>query len=125
MYKKSFVIAVALCLSLMLVMVGCAKKHVRHLASDVGLVTPGTTTKQKVVNYLGQPDVEYKMSGGGLLWVYYEERSNMLRDTPYIGEKIGEETYEVVKVTFNGDIVDTIVYRTMGEEEFEKTGFTE
>jgi len=125
MYKKILVIAVALCLSLMLGPAGCAKKHVRHLASDAGLVTPGTTTKQKVVNYLGPPDVEYKTSGGDVLWVYYEERSSMLRDTPYIGKNIGEETYEVVKVTFNGDIVQTIVYKTMGEEEFAQTGYSE
>ena len=125
MYKKWFIIAVALCLSLTLGMVGCAKKHVRHLASDVGMVTPGTTTKQKVVNYLGQPDAEYKMSDGGVLWVYYEERSSMLHDTPYIGNKIGEETYEVVKVTFNGDIVQTIGYRTMSEEGFKEAGFAE
>ncbi len=122
MYKKLFVIAVALCLSLMLGTAGCARKNVRHLASDVGLVTPGTTTKQEVFNYLGQPDEEYKMTGGGLLWVYYEAKSTMLRDTPYIGKKIGEETYEVVKVTFNGDIVQTIGYRAMSEEEFKEIG---
>ena len=122
MYNKLFVIAVALCLTLMLGMVGCARKSVRHLASDVGLVTPGTTTKQEVFNYLGQPDEEYKMDGGGLLWVYYEAKSSMLRDTPYVGEKIGEETYEIVKVTFNGDIVQTIGYRTMSEEDFKEIG---
>ncbi|MDH3390260.1 MAG: hypothetical protein OEL85_00480 [Desulfobulbaceae bacterium] len=122
MYKKSFVIVVALCLSLMLGTVGCARKKVRHLASDCGLVTPGITTKQEVVNYLGQPDSAYKLPEGNLLWVYYESKSTMWRDTPYIGEKIGEETYEIVKVTFNGDIVQSIVYRTMSEEDFKEIG---
>ena len=122
MNNKSFVIAVVLCLTLMLGMVGCARKTVRHLASDVGLVTPGTTTKQEVVNYLGQPDEEYKMAGNGFLWVYYEAKSSMLRETPYLGEKFGEETYEIVKVTFNGDIVQTIGYRTMSEEDFKEFG---
>jgi hypothetical protein len=125
MYKKWFIVAVALCLSLMLGTVGCARKNVRHLASDVGMITPGTTTKQEVVNYLGQPDAEYKMTEGGLLWVYSEAKKTMLRDTPYIGGKIGEETYEVVKVTFNGDIVQTIGYRTMSEEDFKETGLAE
>jgi hypothetical protein len=46
----------------------------------------------------------------------------MLHDTPYIGEKIGEETYEIVKVTFNGDIVQSIRYRTMSEEDFKEIG---
>ena len=125
MYKKLLVIAVALSLSLILGTIGCARKNVRHLASDVGLVTPGKSTKQEVANYLGQPDAEYKMAGGNLLWVYYEEDSDMLRDTPYIGEKIGEDTYEVVKVTFNGDVVQDIGYRTMSEEDFKETGFAE
>ena len=125
MYKKWFIVAVALCLSLMLGTAGCARKNVRHLASDVGLITPGTSTKQDVVNYLGQPNSEYKMPDGGLLWVYYETKKTVLRDTPYIGGKIGEETYEVVKVTFNGDIVQTIGYRSMSEEDFKETGLAE
>ena len=125
MYKKVFFIFVVLCLSFMLGMAGCSRKNVRHLASDVGLVTPGTTTKQEVVTYLGTPDAEYKLTGGDLLWVYYEAKKTMLRDTPYIGEKIGEEAYEIVKVTFNGEIVKAIGYMTMREEEFKESGFAE
>jgi len=125
MYKKWIVVAVVLCLSLMLGTAGCARKNVRHLASDVGMISPGTTTKQEVFNYLGQPDAEYKMTEGGLLWVYYEARKTMLRDTPYIGKKVGEETYEVVKVTFNGDIVQTVGYRAMSEEDFKEIGLAE
>ena len=125
MYKKWLIIVVALCLSLMLGTAGCARKNVRHLASDVGMITPGTSTKQEVVNYLGQPNAEYKMTGGGILWVYSEARSSMLHDIPYIGGKIGEETYEVVKVTFIGDIVQTIGYRTVSEEDFKETELAE
>ena len=40
---------------------GCAKKNVRHLASDVCLVTPEQTTKEQVLSYLGQPDEQYEM----------------------------------------------------------------
>ena len=122
MYNKTFVIAAALCLSLMLGMVGCAKKDVKHLASDVCMVTPGTSTKQEVLNFLGQPDAEYELAGGGILWVYHEAKKSILRGTPYIGEKISEETYEVVKVTFNGENVQNIDYRTMSEEEFDEAG---
>ncbi len=125
MYKKWLIIVVALCLSLMLGTAGCARKNVRHLASDVGMITPGTSTKQEVVNYLGQPDAEYKITGGDVLWVYSEARSSMLHGTPYIGGKIGGETYEVVKVTFIGDIVQTIGDRTLSEEEFKETELAE
>jgi hypothetical protein len=44
----------------------------------------------------------------------------LLRDTPYVGDRIGEETYEVVKVTFNGDIVQSVDFRIMSEEDFKK-----
>ena len=120
MYKKVFVIALALSLALLSGMVGCSRKSVRHLASDVCLVTPGQTVKQEVLNYLGQPDAQYEMADGNVLWIYYEARKDLLRSTPYIGEKIGEETYEIVRVVFNGDNVQNIVYRTMKEEEFEE-----
>ncbi len=122
MYKKILLIAVVFFSALVMGMVGCARKTVRHLASDVGLVNPGTTTKQEVLTYLGQPDEEYKSAGTTILWVYYEARKSMLRDTPYVGDKFGEETYEIVKVTFNGDIVQEVDYRTMSEEDFKKTG---
>lgn len=125
MYKKSHVIAAALCFSVISGMAGCGGKYVRHLASDVSMVTPGTTTKQEVINYLGQPDVEYEMAAGDILWVYYEERKDLLRKTPYIGYKIGKETYEIVRVTFSGDNVENIDYMTMKEDEFKESGLAE
>ena len=125
MYRKSFIIAVALGFSLMAVLAGCGGKQVRHLASDASLVTPGTSTKQEVINYLGQPDAEYETTGGNTLWVYYEARPDLLRKTPYIGERFGKETYEIVKVTFSGDNVEDIGYRTMKEDEFKESGIAE
>jgi hypothetical protein len=125
MFKKSLFIIVILCLLLVFGGTGCARKTVRHLASDVSMVNPGTTTKQEVVIYLGQPDEEYQAADGAVLWVYHEARKSLLRDTPYVGDKIGEKTYEVVKVTFNGDIVQTVDFRTMSEEDFKKNSSVE
>jgi len=99
---------------------GCAKKNVRHLASDVCLVTPDKTTKEQVLTYLGQPDGQYEMADGGETWIYYDVKKTALRDTPYIGDKIGDKKYEMVKVTFGGDIVQTCIYRLLTEEEFEE-----
>ena len=125
MYKKVFFVAFAISLLLISGMVGCARKNVRHLVSDVSLVSPGTTKKQEVLDYLGQPDAEYKIEDGGVLWVYYEEKNNLLGKTPYFGEKFGKKTYEVVKVLFAGDDVQSIGYRTMREEDFDESGFDE
>ncbi|MDH3332151.1 MAG: hypothetical protein OEL68_07490 [Desulfobulbaceae bacterium] len=122
MHKKVYVMAVAICLALFMVMAGCAKKNVRHLASDVCLVTPEETTKEQVLTYLGQPDEQYEMAEGGETWIYYDVKKTALRDTPYIGDKIGDKKYEMVKVMFAGDIVRTCVYRLLTEEEFAEGG---
>ncbi|UCD65292.1 MAG: hypothetical protein JSW69_04460 [Deltaproteobacteria bacterium] len=120
MYKKWYGMAVVLCVVLFMGMTGCAKKNVRHLASDVCLVSPEKTTKEQVLTYLGQPDAQYEMADGSELWVYYDVQKTALRNTPYIGDKLGEKKYETVKVTFRGDIVQTSVYRLLTEEEFEE-----
>ena len=119
MQNKRFLMAAMLCLALFMGIGGCAKKNVRHLASDVCLVNPEQSTKEQVLAYLGLPDEQYELAEGGEIWVYYDEEKTVLRDTPYIGEKIGEKNYETVKVTFKGDIVQTCVYRLLTEEEFQ------
>ena len=125
MSRKSCVITFVLFFLIMSGIVGCAGKQVRHLASDASMVTPGTTTKQEVLNYLGQPDVEYQTDKGETLWVYYEEREDLFRKTPYIGKMIGKESYEIVKVVFNGNNVEHIAYSTMREDEFKKSGLAQ
>ncbi len=122
MHKKVYVVAVATCLAFFMGMAGCAKKNVRHLASDVCLVTPEKTTKEQVLTYLGQPDEQYEMAEGGETWIYYDVNKSALHDTPFIGQKIGDKKYEMVKVTFGGEIVQTCVYRLLTEEEFEEGG---
>ncbi|MEJ2333219.1 MAG: hypothetical protein P8Y08_10630 [Desulfobulbaceae bacterium] len=107
MHKKVYVMAVAICLALFMVMAGCA---------------PEETTKEQVLTYLGQPDEQYEMAEGGETWIYYDVKKTALRDTPYIGDKIGDKKYEMVKVMFGGDIVRTCVYRLLTEEEFAEGG---
>jgi len=122
MDKKWYILAFAFCLALLIGVTGCAKKNVRHLASDVCLITPERTTKEQVLTYLGQPDEQYEMADGTKTWVYYSVKKSMLVDTPYVGDKIGDKKYEMVKVTFGGDIVQTCVYRLLTDEEFQEGG---
>lgn len=119
MSNKWYIVAAVFC-ALVLMMTGCAKKNVRHLASDVCLITPEVSTREDVLTYLGQPDEQYEMTDGSETWFYHELRKSMLADTPYLGDKLGDKTYETVKVTFAGDIVRTCVYRSMSEEEFQE-----
>lgn len=125
MQNKFSVMAAVLSVLLFLGMSGCAQKAVRHLASDVCLISPEKTTKEQVVTYLGQPDAQYEMEDGTESWVYYEVKKSTLQDTPYIGDKIGDKKYEMVKVTFGNDIVQTCVYRLLSEEEFSENGLVQ
>ena len=118
MHKNMYIVAVALCVALFMGMAGCAKKNVRHLASDVSLITPEKTTKGQVLTYLGQPDEQNEMADGSETWIYYDVKKDALHGTPYIGDKIGDKKYEMVKVTFGDEIVQTCIYRLLTDEEF-------
>ena len=122
MLSKRSTLLVFLFLSVVLTVTACSNKQVRYLASDVCLVEPDKTTKQEVLSYLGQPDEQYVEPTGEEVWVYYDAKKNMLSNTPYIGDKVGDEKFEMVTVTFTGNIVRTSVYRSMSEEEFKQYG---
>ena len=122
MVSKRSTLLIFLFLSVVLSVTACSKKQVRYLASDVCMVEPDKTTKQEVLSYLGQPDEQYVEPTGEEVWVYYDAKKSMLSNTPYIGDQVGDEKFEMVTVTFNGDIVRTSVYRSMSEEEFKQYG---
>jgi hypothetical protein len=111
-----------LCLCLLAIAAtGCFYRDpVRHLSSDICLVTPNLTQKE-VLATLGPPDQKQKGEQGEI-WLYHEVKKSFLRKTPYVGEKIGSENYDVVTITFAGDIVSTCLYRAYNEEELKKSG---
>ena len=125
MFSKRSALLVSLLAVLILAVTACSNKQVRYLASDVSLVEPEKTTKQEVLSFLGQPDEQYAEPSGEEVWVYYDAKKSMISDTPYIGDKIADDTFEMVKVTFAGNIVRTCIYRSMSEEEFKQDGQTE
>jgi hypothetical protein len=125
MKKKWYILMAALSVALIMGTAGCAKKNVRHLASDVCLITPEVSTKEKVLTYLGPPDEQYEMTDGSETWFYYDVKKSMLNNTPYIGDQLGDKKYDTIKVTFAGDVVRTCVYRSLSEEEFQQDRLTE
>lgn len=70
---------------------------------------------------MGPPN-EQRMDQHGEVWIYYQVNKSMLRKTPYIGDKLGDEDVEVVTVHFMGDQISTCAYRSLTPEEFKKTG---
>ena len=116
-----------LVLSLLLIAVaslfsGCSSHEVLHLASDASLITPGKTSQQEIVGLLGPPDQKQTLDQGGELWRYYQANKSLLRQTPYIGSRLGTEKYDVLTITFRDQRVVECVYRQLNEKEFAELG---
>jgi len=107
-------------IGILFALTGCFRpKPVQHLAADACLITPKLSTRQDVLNYLGEPAESQKHEDGSEEWTYFQVNKSLLRKTPYIGDKLGSEEYDVLHITFNGDIVATCTYRSLGEQEFQ------
>lgn len=112
-----------LCWMILFILTGCFYRDpVKHLSSDVCLIVPSLSGKKQVLSYLGAPDQRQTSAEGEEVWLYYEVKKSALRKTPYLGEKMGHENYDLVTVTFAGEVVKTCVYRSLNEDEFKKTG---
>lgn len=97
---------------------GCAiTKPVRHLSSDVCLVLPESTTKSEVLAFLGEPNNRITNNDSSETWIYYKKKEDLLRKLPLIGKKFGSLNYEIVTVSFTGNLVRTCVYRQMTQYE--------
>jgi hypothetical protein len=101
-------------------MTGCYRTQVRHLSSDVCLLQPGQTTREEVLAYLGDPDQRQINPEKGETWIYYQGNKSLLRKMPYLGKNMGEEQFDVVMITFQGDLVRTCAYRSFDENEFNR-----
>lgn len=115
---------ILLMLTMGLMLSGCgSRQQVRHLSSDVCLITPNLT-RQEVLNLLGQPDTKGTDKEQYEVWFYYQVKEDFLRKAPYMGDKIGTANYDLVTITFAGEQVRTCLYRALTEKEFRETGLT-
>lgn len=106
----------------LLVLSGCFRhESVRHLAGDACLISPEKSTKQEVLSYLGAPDERRMQPDGGEEWIYYQANKSLLRKTPYFGNNLGYEKYDVLNVSFRGNLVRTCSYRLLAEKEFRQS----
>lgn len=106
-----------LCILALSLMTGCYNKPVRHLASDISLIQKGSSTRQDVLLYLGEPDDTEVGSKGLERWVYTENITNTKESIPYIGKYLGSpEVTKVEIVLQNGVVVDTR-YNSFDEDD--------
>lgn len=110
--------ALACCL-LLLMATGCANKPIRHLASDAALIKPGTSTKEDVLTYLGDPDSQQQLSATTERWIYYEERPSTMQKAPFIGTFFDAAGYSQIQVTFEGDRVVDCRFSAHESDEYD------
>lgn len=106
-------------LFLALVLGGCSKGPVRHLASDVCMVKVGQTSRQEVLELMGEPDSRRMVAPSTEQWLYYEEDRSTLQAAPVVGETFDPSGYHMVMITLAGDVVSTCRYSAYDEDEFD------
>ena len=110
-------------LAVLLFLVGCSSKPIRHLASDAALIAPGYSTRQDVVRYLGQPDRHRSLAPGMEEYVYYNERKGFFGSLLFVGNLVDPDSYEMILVTLDGDLVtdcDFLVHKENDEDRANK-----
>ena len=88
----------------------CSSGPGRNLASEACLIRKGLSTRTEVFQLLGRPDRISRGPSGTEDWYYYHVNRSTLKKIPFLGEKIGEEEIEVLKVSFRGDKVVDCIY---------------
>lgn len=81
---------------------------------------PESTTRQEVLSFLGEPDQKFTATDKTETWLYLKVNKSFAKKLPLLGDKLGEQNYETVTITFTGDLVRTCLYRQFDETEFGK-----
>ncbi len=102
----------------------CSDKPVRHLASDVGLIQVGTTDRDSVLRFLGEPDSRRMISDTREEWIYHEEKKSTMQKVPLMGEAFDADGYQMVKIILDGDLVSSCDYGTFNKNKEEWPGST-
>ncbi|MDW7774203.1 MAG: hypothetical protein SCH71_15060 [Desulfobulbaceae bacterium] len=112
MYHR-FVIVI----SILFLFAGCYSKPVRHLASDASLIKKGESTRQEVLRYLGEPDGQRTVAPGVEEYIYSEDMHDPYQRTPVVGSWFGAKGYEILLITFTGDLVTDMELRTFRKKD--------
>ena len=103
---------------LLLCLSGCYNKKIRHLASDVSLIKVGSSTRNDVLTYLGEPDGQRSLGQNSEEWVYVEEKPSDLQRAPVIGGYFDGRGYDKIFIILENDIVTSSQFRDFDKDEF-------
>ncbi len=118
------VLFMGLLVLILLGLTACATRphQVRHLASDISLITPGSSA-QEVRAVLGPPDLR-RPGVDGEEWIYLEHRQSRMHRIRWVGNWLGHESFHLVVVILRDNLVQTAVYRSLTAQEFREFGIT-
>ncbi|MFH7320092.1 hypothetical protein ACHHRT_05675 [Desulfurivibrio sp. D14AmB] len=102
-------LAAALILLLLGPLSACASRQhqVRHLAFDVGILSPGNS-ELEVMAIMGPPDIRRPAPEGGEEWLYLESHRS----------RLGREEFHLARANFRQGRLVEAVYRALTREEF-------
>ena len=103
----------------LLFVTGCYATPVRHLASDAALLKIGSSSRNDVLTYLGEPDRQQPLPGGGEEWIYSEEVTSDLQKLPLVGSLAKEKGEQKLVVVLRDDVVQSCQFREFGRKEFD------
>ncbi len=116
---RVLLISILFCLTISLLFSGCYNKSIRHLASDASLIKAGTSSRNDVLTYLGEPDALRILEDGREEWVYIEEQPSDLQRAPVVGGFFEGKGYDKVLVVLENDIVQSCQFREFANDEFD------
>ncbi len=116
-------LGVGLILLLLAGVSSCASRshQVRHLASDLSMLAPGSS-EQEVRVVMGPPDIRRPAPGGGEEWLYLENQLSWMRRVRLVGGWLGHEDYHLAVITIRDGRLINAVYRALTEQEFREQG---
>ncbi len=106
MKRLLYLLIVILSLSL----TNCGGAPARNLASEACLIRKGLSTRTEVYQLLGPPDRIARGPSGTEDWYYYHINESALKKVPFLGEKLGEEEIEVLRISFQGEKAVDCIY---------------
>ena len=98
---------------------GCYNTPRRHLASDAILIEVGSSTRNDVLTYLGEPDKQRVLGNGREEWVFLEEQPSGFQRTPLVGGFFKGDGSENVFIVFQDDIVQLCQFRENAKDELD------
>jgi hypothetical protein len=95
----------------------CGGAPVRNLASDAAMIKAGETSRQELLQMLGQPDQRRAGNDREEILVYHEKETSRLKATPLVGRLLSPRREATLTVVIRDDVVFSARYGAIAYDE--------